>query len=108
MLIAFVWSFTDKTAPIPYQITRDGLPKAEGGDGVRWHCTCPHHTQRGVICKHLRLVWRDAAQGLVDVRVELTHEGRHVLRLDGTATPIPEPQRRLRRNLGPGQSPRRY
>lgn len=82
--VALVWSFSNKMSDIPYVISRVGSPKAQGGKGVTWKCTCPSFTRRGSkTCKHLMTLMEEAKSGaiLADERFTLTEFGIQVLNL---------------------------
>lgn len=67
-IVCFVRSFSALT-PVWYTIQRVGTPKAQGGEGVTWTCTCPDYLYRsgpkGRPCKHLVACFQCAHHGVI-------------------------------------------
>ena len=83
-IVAYAWSFNDPGNEIPYRISLTGSSKAEGGNGIRWSCTCPSYIRRGrKMCKHISILKDEAKSGVVlaDKRFELSDLGKKIFNL---------------------------
>lgn len=80
-VVARTWSWTNDDNDIPYFIKRYGRTKKNGGTGYKWSCSCPHHTNRHVVCKHLK-AFHDGVRTksiLADKRFEISDWGFEIL-----------------------------
>lgn len=76
--IAYVWSFKDTMATIPYRI------ELRPGAQPRKVCNCPAFSYSGgKTCKHIRTLMEKKRDGtlLSDERFQITDYGRQVLKL---------------------------
>lgn len=82
-VIAQAWSFSNDMKDIPYLIKRTGKPKALGGTGYKWSCTCPSSRFRKSTCKHILTLRESASLGFLplDKRFNVSDLGKEILKI---------------------------